>query len=157
MSGPPALTKPTAVQASGAVHATDAKELKVGSGDGLGTTVQAAPSHDSVSVVVWPPVVSEPTAMHELVRGQETPERRSFEVPGALGAVWTLQVLPLQRSATGGLLLEYPTAVQALAPAQDTDAIVAPALPSGLGIGSEVQLVPFQLNANGVLGLLEPW
>jgi hypothetical protein len=74
-----------------------------------------------------------------------------------LGVVWTVQLLPFQRSAKGALgnpapvvVAKPPAAVQAVAALHDTPVKVANVAPAGLGVVLIVQVVPFHCSANGL-------
>src|SRR5664279_155130 len=71
-----------------------------------------------------------------------------------LGVVWTVQLVPFQRSAsvtTVKPVLDNPTAVQAVLDVHDTPPRLLPVVPVGLGVVWIDQLVPFQRAANVTL------
>src|SRR6266566_7753804 len=93
-----------------------------------------------------------PTAVHSVVDGQATPERRLALAPAGLGLDWIAQLLPFQRSArvrpTPALFVEYPTAVHRVVEGQATPRSRLLVAPLGLGVDWTAQLLPFQRSAS---------
>src|SRR5262249_8775613 len=92
------------------------------------------------------PCVSDPTAVHTVVVGHETPSRM---MPAGVGVCWIVQRQPAQRSASAPWLPSLPsttapTAVHAYTDAHDT--ALSPAEPRIWGLGDcyRVHLMPFQ-------------
>ena len=67
---------------------------------GTRCSVQRLPSHRSASGAVAPvELVHDPTAIHTLDAGHDTPRKLADFAPAGLAVVWIVQVVPFQRSA----------------------------------------------------------
>ena len=84
---------------------------------------QFVPSQCSATATPWVPSAL-PTAVHEVAELHETPSNATSNCPEGAGTVWSVQLVPFQRTASGWLGKSLnpapPTAVQALAEVQDT-------------------------------------
>jgi hypothetical protein len=90
-----------------------------------------------------------PTASHALGELQATPLNAVDMAPTGLGAVWIVQAVPFQPSASG-IPEREPTAVQAVDDAHDTPASRLVVAPIGFGVDWTCQAVPFHPSASVV-------
>ena len=133
---------PTAMQADGAVQATEFSVMNGAALAGLGVAWirHRAPFHRSARVL---PLLVFPTAVHAEADAQETPLRKA--PPAGLGVAWIRHRVPFHRSARVVPSALPPTAVQAESDVQDTPLRAPP--PAGLGIGRSCQVRPFHHSA----------
>jgi hypothetical protein len=62
--------------------------------------VQLVPFQISATVDCVPAITKYPTAVHAALEAHDTPYRRVRGAPDALGVLWIVQLLPLNRSAS---------------------------------------------------------
>jgi hypothetical protein len=102
--------------------------------------------------------VNDPTAVHAVADGHDTPPRTLLVAPAGLGVVWIVQLVPFQASANVAVaaapLVNDPTAVQTVADGHDTPLSWLPVAPAGFGVLWTAQLLPFQASARTWLPLL---
>lgn len=115
------------MQVAGEVHQTPLRMLATPAGSGVLWTVQVLPFHCSARVEVKPVAAepANPVAVHAVDETHETAFSVFWFVAVGLGAVWIVQALPFQRSASGRSAsptvgLEKPTAVQLAAEVHET-------------------------------------
>jgi hypothetical protein len=133
---------PTAMQDVAELHDTP-KRLS----PGADWTLHCVPSHRSTSSPGLESRDQLPTAVHAVGDVQLTAFSWLGAAPLGFGVVWSVQLVPSQRSAivAGGIVfMVLPTAVQALLDVQDTPARESSA---GAGTVSAVQVLPFQCSA----------
>src|SRR5262249_53692599 len=111
---------------------------------------------------LWPERLADPTAMQAVAELHETALKDAPEAPGGNGTVWSVQLVPFQRSASGRLGNSEnpapPPAVHAVAEVHEPPRSVPNWTPVGSGTVWRVQFVPFQAWADGCCrpsGLIE--
>jgi hypothetical protein len=144
------------VQEPGEEHDTPVNADPVDpTGFGVIWTDQVAPFHRSASVTLPMPVLRAlPTAVQEPEEEHDTPSKPAAPAPTGFGVVWTDQVAPFHRSASGSdpplALAAPPTAVHAVAEVHDTPLRVDALAPTGTRVDWIAQVTPFHRSARGV-------